>query len=131
MKTLSIALTCVSASLLFSASFSAQAAGCDTPRNAFDQLYCSSTIFAQTDKDLNTTYGALRKQLQPAQQEALKQGPLAWIKQRDEECSYEKPNGYYVNLTCAVKQTQSRLDFLKARQRECGSTGCVTSKLGE
>ncbi|WP_420225067.1 lysozyme inhibitor LprI family protein [Pigmentiphaga litoralis] len=130
MKKLALAMTCLSASLLTSAAFGAQS-GCDTPRNAFDQLYCSSTIFAQTDKDLNTTYGALRKQLQPAQQEALKQGQLAWIKKRDDECSYEKPNGYYVNLTCAVKQTQSRLDFLKARQRECGSTGCVTSKLGE
>jgi uncharacterized protein YecT (DUF1311 family) len=131
MKTLAFALTGLSASLLMAASFNARAAGCETPRNAFDQLYCSSTIFAQTDKDLNTTYGALRKQLQPAQQEALKKGQLAWIKQRDDECSYEKPNGYYVNLGCAVKQTQSRLDFLKARQRECGSTGCVTSKLGE
>lgn len=117
--------------ILVSASFGAQAAGCDTPRNAFDQLYCSSTVFAQTDKDLNTTYGALRKQLRPAQQETLKQGQLAWIKTRDEQCSYEKPNGYYVNLGCAVKQTQDRLAFLKARQRECGSTGCDTSKLGE
>lgn len=125
MKKLGLAL------ILVSASFGAQAAGCDTPRNAFDQLYCSSTIFAQTDKDLNTTYGALRKQLSSSQQETLKQGQLAWIKKRDDECSYEKPNGYYVNLSCAVKQTQERLAFLKARQRECGSTGCVTSKLGE
>jgi len=117
--------------ILASMSFGAHAAGCDTPRNAFDQLYCSSTIFAQTDKDLNQTYGALRKQLKASQQESLKQGQLAWIKHRDEECSYEKPNGYYVNLGCAIKQTQERLAFLKERQRECGSTGCETAKLGQ
>jgi uncharacterized protein YecT (DUF1311 family) len=80
---------------------------------------------------LRVTRSSCPKKILGAQQEALKQGQLAWIKQRDDECSYEKPNGYYVNLGCAVKQTQSRLDFLKARQRECGSTGCVTSKLGE
>ncbi|WP_454690433.1 lysozyme inhibitor LprI family protein [Achromobacter aloeverae] len=108
----------------------AQAAGCAKPRNAFDQVYCSGNLFSQTDHDLNTAYGDLRKQLKPAQQDALKKGQLAWIKTRDEQCSYEKPNGYYVNLDCAVSMTQQRLDFLKERERECKSTGCQDSKIG-
>lgn len=116
--------------VLLSASFGAHAAGCDTPRNAFDQVYCSSGVFSQADKDLNVTYVALRKTLNASQQESLKQGQLTWIKARDAECSYEKPNGFYVNLTCAVEKTQSRLDFLKARQRECSSTGCDSAKMG-
>ncbi len=109
----------------------AQATGCAKPRNAFDQVYCAGNLFSQTDHDLNTTYGALRKQLNSGQQEALKKGQLAWIKTRDEQCSYEKPNGYYVNLDCAVDLTQQRLQFLKERDRECKSTGCVSAKLGD
>lgn len=117
--------------ILAGVSFGVQAAGCGTPRNAFDQVYCTSNLFSQADRDLNQAYGSLRKQLQPAQQEKLKKGQLNWIKQRDEECSYEKPSGYFVNLTCAVRYTQERMAFLKERERECTSTGCVESKLGE
>lgn len=124
MKKISIAL------MLFCLSAGAHAAGCAKPRNAFDQVYCAGNLFSQIDRDLNQAYASLRKNLNPAQQETLKQGQLGWIKQRDELCSYEKPNGYYVNLSCAVEQTQSRLAFLKERERECTSTGCVTSKLG-
>jgi uncharacterized protein YecT (DUF1311 family) len=117
-----LALACLSAG--------AHAAGCAQPRNAFDQVYCAGNLFSQADHDLNTVYGDLRKQLQPAQQAALRTGQLAWIKQRDQACSEEKSNGYYVNLTCAVDMTQQRQAFLKERQRECSSTGCVDSKLG-
>jgi uncharacterized protein YecT (DUF1311 family) len=119
---LMLMLACVSAG--------AQAAGCGTPRNAFDQVYCSSTVFSQADKDLNTTYGDLRKQLNAGQQASLRTGQLAWIKQRDAQCSEEKSNGYYVNLSCAVSMTQQRQAFLKERQRECSSTGCVDAKIG-
>jgi uncharacterized protein YecT (DUF1311 family) len=124
MKKLGLAL------ILAAISMGAQAAGCATPRNAFDQVYCAGNLFSQADHDLNQSYGDLRKQLQPAQQNSLKQGQLAWIKARDEECSYEKPNGYFVNLSCAVDKTQQRQAFLKERERECKSTGCVDSKLG-
>lgn len=117
--------------ILASLSIGAHAAGCATPRNAFDQVYCAGNLFSQADHDLNESYGALRKQLQPAQQDALKKGQLAWIRQRDNECSEEKSNGYYVNLDCAVQKTQERQAFLKERQRECSSTGCVNSKIGE
>lgn len=122
-----IVLTLIAASL----SCGAYAAGCGKPRNAFDQVYCSATEFAQADRDLNQIYTRLRGQLQPAQQSVLKDGQVAWIKQRDASCANEQPSGYFVNLECAVNTTQQRIAFLKERERECTSTGCVDSKLGQ
>lgn len=107
------------------------AAGCGKPRNAFDQVYCAGNLFSQTDKDLNTTYSSLRQKLNAGQKDALKQGQLAWIAKRDAECSEEKRNGYFVNLDCAIELTQSRLAFLKERERECNSTGCVSEALAQ
>lgn len=116
--------------LLSTCSVGVYAAGCATPQNAFDQVYCAGNLFAQVDHDLNTAYGSLKKLLTPAQASSLKQGQLAWIKQRDANCSETKADGFYVNLQCAVDTTQTRLAFLKERERECSSTGCVSSKLG-
>ena len=109
----------------------AQAAGCGTPRNAFDTVYCASNLFAQSDKSLNQTYGELRKQLPADQQAVLKQRQLAWIKQRGSQCAREEADGYFVNLDCAVSLTDSRLEVLKERLRECASTGCEAGKLGQ
>jgi uncharacterized protein YecT (DUF1311 family) len=109
----------------------AEAAGCGTPRNAFDTVYCASNLFAQSDKSLNQTYGELRKQLPADQQAVLKQRQLAWIKQRDSQCAREEADGYFVNLDCAVSLTDSRLEVLKERLRECASTGCEAGKLGQ
>jgi len=113
------------------ASSAAFAAGCGKPRNAFDQVYCAGNLFSQTDKDLNTAYSSLRGKLDAGQKDALKKGQLAWIAKRDGECSKEESNGYFVNLDCAIQMTESRLSFLKERERECNSTGCVTDKLGQ
>ncbi|WP_397458773.1 lysozyme inhibitor LprI family protein [Pseudomonas asplenii] len=109
----------------------AHAAGCAKPRNAFDQVYCVGNLFSQADRDLNQEYTALRKHLNPTQQTTLKNSQLVWIKQRDNQCSEEKSNGYFVNLDCAVDMTQQRMTFLQKRERECTSTGCIESRLGE
>lgn len=109
----------------------AHAAGCAKPRNAFDQVYCSSNLFSQADRDLNQQYSRLRTHLNPKQQSALKSGQLEWLKQRDAQCSEEKDTGYFVNLECAVNMTQQRMAFLQERERECTSTGCVDAKLGQ
>jgi len=109
----------------------AHAAGCAKPRNAFDQVYCVGSQFSQADRDLNQEYTVLRAHLNPTQQTSLKNGQVAWIKRRDNQCSEEKSNGYFVNLGCAIDMTQQRMTFLQERERECTSTGCVDSKLGE
>lgn len=115
--------------VLIVAATGSYAAGCGTPRNAFDQVYCAANLFSQADRDLNASYSSLRGRLNAAQKDSLKQGQLAWIKTRDAECSEEKRTGYFVNVGCAVDKTQARLAFLKERERECLSTGCSDDKL--
>ncbi|MGF6532329.1 MULTISPECIES: lysozyme inhibitor LprI family protein [Paraburkholderia] len=117
--------------LLAAFSMTAHAAGCAKPRNAFDQVYCSSTQFSQSDRDLNQEYDRVKLALHPAEQATLKHGQLAWLSQRDARCSLEKDEGYFVNLECATDMTQQRIAFLRERERECSSTGCVDAKLGE
>ncbi|MBK5142467.1 DUF1311 domain-containing protein [Budviciaceae bacterium BWR-B9] len=112
-------------------SANALAAGCAAPRNAFDQVYCSSTEFSQLDRDLNQQYSRVVKLVSAEQKAILKKSQLNWIKQRDDNCSEEKSSGYFVNLTCANNMMNERIAFLKERERECSSTGCVSSKLAD
>ncbi|AWH87447.1 lysozyme inhibitor LprI family protein [Limnobaculum parvum] len=112
-------------------SANALAAGCATPRNAFDQVYCSSTEFSQLDRDLNQQYSRVVKLLSAEQKSTLKTSQLNWIKQRDTSCSEEKDSGYFVNLSCANNMMNERITFLKERERECSSTGCVSAKLAD
>ncbi|MFS2127908.1 lysozyme inhibitor LprI family protein [Pseudomonas sp. Pseusp97] len=104
-------------------------AACEKPRNAFDSVYCLSTEYAQVDRELNNEFGTLRKMLNDGQKAALKKSQIAWIKDRDAQCSYERDGGYFVNLQCAVDKTNERLSVLRERERECQSTGCVDAKL--
>lgn len=104
-------------------------AACEKPRNAFDSVYCLSTEYAQVDRELNNEFGTLRKMLNDGQKASLKKSQIAWIKDRDAQCSYEREGGYFVNLQCAVDKTNERLSVLRERERECQSTGCVDSKL--
>lgn len=129
MKKKNLLVSC--ALLALAVPFAAHAAGCGKPRSAFDQVYCSSNEFSQLDRELNDEYGRVRKQLSGDQQAKLKTGQLAWMKQRDDRCSETRDDGYLVNLQCAIDFTQSRLSFLRERERECSSTGCVTAKLGD
>ena len=98
-------------------STSAFAKGCATPKGAFDQVYCAGNEFNKADTELNKTYGLLKKKLSKSDQETLRQEQLAWIKDRNDECSYEKPSGYFVNLDCANRMTEERVDELKSRLR--------------
>ena len=113
MKKIKLALL----TLALATSGAAFAKGCDTPKGAFDQVYCSGNAFNQADTALNKAYAKLRAQLSPAQKAELKSDQLAWISERNDECSYEKPSGYFVNLDCANRLTEERLDVLNARLR--------------
>jgi len=55
----------------------------------------------------------------------------AVLKQRDSPCAREQADGYFVNLDCAVSLTESGMETLKERLRECASTGCEAGKLGQ
>jgi len=113
--------------------FGAYTQGCEKPRNAFDQVYCLSAQFSQVDRDLNQQYSRLRQQLKAPQQAMLRNGQLAWIRQRDAQCSERRRSNrnYLIDLQCAVDMTQQRIAFLQKRERECSSTGCVNARLGD
>ncbi|MDB5973465.1 MAG: hypothetical protein JWR07_225 [Nevskia sp.] len=118
----------IAASLLGSATAHA---GCDRPKNDFDDLYCLDKVYIQADKDLNDEYAKLSKQLDANGKAALKHGQLAWIKSRNDQCSMKDDHGFWVNLDCAAQTTVSRTQFLQDRNRECVSAGCMPSKLEE
>lgn len=124
MKKISLVLT------LIAISTGAHAAGCAAPKTAFDQVYCERTIFVQADHDLNVAYSSLKMHLNPMNKETLKRGQLAWIKERNDQCSKEDDTGFFVNIGCASTMTLARLAFLKERERECTSTGCIDAKIG-
>ena len=116
--------------LLVLASGSAFAnSACDTPRNDFDGLYCLNKVYQEADKELNANYKKLGSQLDASGKQKLKSGQLAWIANRNQNCSKREASDFYVNLDCATQTTIERALFLQDRARECVSAGCQNSKL--
>ncbi len=106
-------------------------ADCAHSSNPFDDVYCDIQVFHQADHQLNVDYGDLSKTLNAAQKASLKQGEIAWIKDRNKQCT-ESQDGYdFVAMDCAVEMTNKRDSFIKDRARECASTGCVDSAIGK
>ncbi|KAF0812986.1 hypothetical protein IGB42_02382 [Andreprevotia sp. IGB-42] len=119
----------MAAGLLLVSALASANSNCDKPKDDFDGLYCLNKVYLQADKDLNEVYGKLVKQLDADGKAALKKGQLAWISNRNSECSYKDAKGFYVNLDCATRTTTERVQFLTERSRECSSAGCMNSKL--
>ena len=110
-------------------SVSAYADNCENTRNVYDSIYCTNKVFADADADLNKNYKALRTKLTVKQKDILKTSQLAWIRERDAQCSDEGDQTVYVE--CNLRYTQQRNHWLIERMRECKSVGCKTSKLYE
>lgn len=121
--------TLVTFALLCLSSAALANSACDQPRDDFDGLYCLNKVYQEADKELNENYKALVGQLDADGKAKLKKGQIAWIKERNSECSRKDDSGFYVNLSCATEKTISRAQFLKDRSRECVSSGCMNSKL--
>lgn len=107
------------------------AQNCDKPINDFDGLYCLTKVYLEADKELNNSYTKLNKILNSTQKSKLKRGQLVWIRDRDERCSYDNGEGFFVNMNCATRTTTSRVNFLNDRIRECSAGSCRDSRLGE
>ncbi|MFX5737322.1 lysozyme inhibitor LprI family protein, partial [Acinetobacter baumannii] len=84
---------------------------CDTTRNTYDDIYCTNKIYASADADLNKNYQALRAKLNAAQRNTLKKSQLAWIRQRDAECTDSNRNS--VDVQCRLQTTQERNHWLQ------------------
>jgi uncharacterized protein YecT (DUF1311 family) len=121
-KIISIALLCLSSSVLANSA-------CDSPQNGFDDLYCLNKVYQAADTELNAAYKKLKGQLDNSGKDLLKTGQLTWIDNRNRQCSRYEGGEFYVNLDCAAKTTIERLQFLQDRSRECASSGCQNSKL--
>lgn len=102
---------------------------CDKPVNDFDGLYCLNKVYQEADKELNENYKKLNEKLDDAGRKVLKTGQLAWMRERNQNCSRHEGEQFYVNLDCAADTTISRSQFLQDRLRECLSSGCQNSKL--
>lgn len=102
---------------------------CDSARNTYDDIYCTNKIYASADADLNKNYQALRAKLNTAQRNTLKKSQLAWIRQRDAECTDSNRNS--VDVQCRLQTKQERNHWLQERLRECQTVGCKTSRLSE
>lgn len=102
---------------------------CDNPKNDFDGLYCLNKVYQQADKELNEYYKKLSNKLDGNGRKSLKAGQLAWIEDRNNQCSKRDKQDFFVNLDCAADTTIKRSQFIQDRLRECVSSGCQNSKL--
>ncbi|ABE74429.1 lysozyme inhibitor LprI family protein [Psychrobacter cryohalolentis] len=107
------------------------AQNCDKPVNDFDGLYCLTKVYLEADKELNNSYSKLNKFLSSTQKSKLKRRQLAWMRDRNDQCSYHDEGGFYVNMDCATRTTIKRVNFLNERARECSAGSCRDSRLGE
>ena len=107
------------------------AQNCDKPNNDFDGLYCLTKVYLEADKELNNSYNKLSKLLNKQQKATLKRGQLAWMRDRNDRCSYNDDEGFFVNMGCATRKTTTRVNFLNERVRECNAGSCRDSRLGE
>ena len=115
--------------MLCSSSFAYANSACDAPKDDFDGLYCLNKIYQEADKELNENYQKLVGKLDNEGKKALKQGQLAWMEERNTNCSKRDLTGFFVNLNCATVTTVKRSQFLQNRLRECASSGCQNSRL--
>ena len=100
---------------------------CENPRNTYDDVYCINKVFHDADRDLNKSYAELRKHLTQSQKNTLKRSQLAWIKQRDANCSNEAQGMVFAQ--CNLDETTTRNLWLRERIRECKTIGCQSKRL--
>lgn len=105
----------------------AYADNCENPRNTYDDIYCTNKIFQSADRELNKSYTDLRTYLTTEQKTLLKRSQIAWIRERDAQCSSDEKGVVYVQ--CNTQQTIERNAWLRERIRECKTVGCQTQRL--
>lgn len=110
-------------SCLFSAATLAD--NCERARNDYDAIYCTNKLYASADVELNNNYKQLRTKLNAQQKNILKKSQLAWIRERDTQCTTDTG----IDVECRLSTTQERNNWLRERLRECKTIGCKTGTL--
>lgn len=103
----------------------ALADNCENARNTYDDVYCINKIYASADAELNQNYQHLRGKLSDKQKSMLKKSQLAWIRERDAQCTTDST----IDVQCRLSTTQERNNWLRERLRECKTVGCKTNML--
>ena len=98
---------------------------CENARNTYDDVYCTNKLYASADEELNKNYQALRGKLSSNQKSILKKSQLAWIRERDAQCTTDTG----IDVQPRLSTTQERNNWLRERLRECKTIGCKTNTL--
>ncbi len=123
------ALTTAVLTLIFGLSAGPAHAGCEDPKNAFDDVYCYSKLYIDADTELNKVYSTLSELLSKPERAVLKKSELAWIRARNAKCSRQEGEDNFVDMECSVAETRERMIFLEDRVTECQAGKCDTTKL--
>ncbi|OTG90070.1 lysozyme inhibitor LprI family protein [Acinetobacter sp. ANC 3813] len=98
---------------------------CEQARNTYDDVYCTNKLYASAEAELNKNYQLLRGKLSENQKKILKKSQLAWIHERDAQCTTDTG----IDVSCRLSTTQERNNWLRERLRECVAIGCKTNML--
>ena len=91
---------------------------CNKPKNDFDNMYCVTKVYQESDKALNAEYKKQVAKLDTAGKAALKTEQLAWMQERNTSCSKTDTSGFYINLACATQTTALRTHALQNRRQQ-------------
>lgn len=94
---------------------------CDKYTTSYDQTFCFSKLFVESDKELNTAYKELRALLKPNIKQALTVTQRNWIIYRDNAC---QPVQGTIDVNCNYQVNRDRTYYLQDRLRECKAGTC-------
>ncbi len=87
---------------------------CVSPKNYYDQVYCSTKVYGLIDSALNKQYSKTIKRLTSNQVKQLKKVQISWIRSRDDNCAKVDDNGSVIlNLGCSTSTTVESLYYLQ------------------
>ena len=100
---------------------------CDKYKTSYDKTYCFAKLFLESDKELNTVYGELQKQLTDPVRKQLTGVQRDWIKHRDAKCE----SAGSIDVDCNYRVNRDRAEYLRDRARECKAGSCRNEMIGE
>ena len=100
---------------------------CDKYKTSYDKTYCFAKLFLESDKELNTVYGELQKQLKEPVRKQLTGVQRDWIKHRDAKCE----SSGTIDVDCNYRVNRDRAEYIRDRARECKAGTCRDELIGK